>query len=362
MRGRGECLEQIAFEARHQDLGLGVAEARVELEHARAVLGQHQAGEQAPHERRSAAGELSEHGLVDLFDQGVGALEPRHGSIGAHAAGIRAHVAVADALEVLCGAERHDAAPVGDSEERDLVALEQLLDDHLAAQGRGRPQPFVDLRLRPAHEDALARGQAVGLHDTGWPRDGELLRRRDAGREQNVLAEGLRPLDPGRRCARAEDREAVAPELVADAGDERGFRADHHEIRRDGSRQVDEAVGVVCPHRMALGQRRDARIARRGVEGGQARAPGEPPRECVLACTRADEQDLHGPSLVAVDRGGRRSRTRFCEPGSVVLRGCPLVLGRAARELGFLLDPRGGAARPGRSSRRGERTTRARRR
>ena len=61
--GRSQNREQVAVEPRHQNLGLGVAEARVELEHARAVLGEHQPGEEAADERRAPPGELSEHGL-----------------------------------------------------------------------------------------------------------------------------------------------------------------------------------------------------------------------------------------------------------------------------------------------------------
>ena len=50
-------------------LRLRVAEAAVELEHPRAVGGQHQAGEEHADERRAARGELVEHGLVDRLDE-----------------------------------------------------------------------------------------------------------------------------------------------------------------------------------------------------------------------------------------------------------------------------------------------------
>src|SRR5688572_10958182 len=43
-RGRSESLEQVALEAGQDRLGLGIAEAAVELEHARPVVGQHQSG------------------------------------------------------------------------------------------------------------------------------------------------------------------------------------------------------------------------------------------------------------------------------------------------------------------------------
>ena len=62
-------------------------------------------------------------------------------------------------------------------------------------------------------------------------------------------------------------------------------------------REVDEAVGVVGSNRVTVGDGCDAGVARRGVEHGETRAPGELPGESVLARTRADEQDLHAASL-----------------------------------------------------------------
>ncbi len=41
-------------------------------------------------------------------------------------------VAVADALVVLCRAERHDVVAVGEEEQRDLLAVEELLDQDRA--------------------------------------------------------------------------------------------------------------------------------------------------------------------------------------------------------------------------------------
>ena len=58
-RRRGEGLEQVALETRQDDLGLGVAEAAVELEHPRPVLRQHQAGVEEPDEGRPPPRELA---------------------------------------------------------------------------------------------------------------------------------------------------------------------------------------------------------------------------------------------------------------------------------------------------------------
>src|SRR5579862_6665635 len=117
VRGPGEHLEEVPFEKGHQCLRLGVTEACVELEHARPVGSQHQPCEQAADERRASPCELIDHGPAHLFDERVHVLEPRHGSIGAHAARVRADVAVADALEVLRGAQRNEVAAVAEREQ-----------------------------------------------------------------------------------------------------------------------------------------------------------------------------------------------------------------------------------------------------
>ena len=86
-----------------------------------------------------------------------------HGQRGvrAHAAGVGALVAVERALEVLGGLERDDGLAVGDGEEGDLGAVEELLDDHAVAGERvlaGRGEVVGD-------DDALAGGEAVVLDD-----------------------------------------------------------------------------------------------------------------------------------------------------------------------------------------------------
>ena len=62
---RLEQLEQIRPQPRQDRLRLGIAEADVELEHLRAVGGQHQPGVEDAVERHAAPGELVEHGLMD---------------------------------------------------------------------------------------------------------------------------------------------------------------------------------------------------------------------------------------------------------------------------------------------------------
>src|SRR6185437_10298930 len=105
---------------------------------------------------------------------------------------------------------------VAESEDRHLFALEQLLDVKGLAERLRRAEPRVHLRLRVTDPDALARGEAVGLHDTGRPGDGERARGRHSGLVEDVLGERLRSLDPRGLCARAEDGDAAVAELVGE--------------------------------------------------------------------------------------------------------------------------------------------------
>ena len=137
--GRG--LEERAerrVEQRHQGLGLRVAEARVELDHLHPARGQREAGVQQPGERRAAARHLVDgrlqHPGEHVLDETL--RRPRERRVGAHAAGVRAPVAVEDALEVLGRLQRVDGVPVGDREQRHLRPVEVLLDDDALALTR----------------------------------------------------------------------------------------------------------------------------------------------------------------------------------------------------------------------------------
>ena len=107
-------------------------------------------------------------------------VEPRDRRERAHAAGVRAGVAVADALVVAGRREREGAPPVAEREHRQLLALEQLLDDDAAPLERAAREAGVELRLRPADEHALAGGEPVGLDHAGGAGIGE--RRARSGR------------------------------------------------------------------------------------------------------------------------------------------------------------------------------------
>ena len=251
-------------------------------------------------------------GLQQLLDLGLA--EPGHRRERAHAAGVRAGVAVAEPLEVLRGRERRPRrVAVAEREQRDLLALEQLLDHE--RRRRTRPparRPASSSVLRPADEDALAGREPVGLDHARRPRDGERCAR-SARRPPRItsLANVFEPSMPRRRRARPEDGDPAAPELVADAGDERRLGPDHDEVDVERAGEREQALAVVRAHRMALPERGDARVAGRGVQLVELGARGR-------ASTRARARAL--PSRRAAPSRRRTvlpaSAPPFASPGT----------------------------------------------
>ena len=66
--------------------------------------------------------------------------------------------------------------------------------------------------------------------------------------------------------ARAEDGDAAMAQLVGEPGDERRLGADHDEVDPELAGERDERGVVVGADGMAVGERRDSRVARSGVQ------------------------------------------------------------------------------------------------
>ena len=147
-RGSGERADEIALDAGQERLRLGVAEAAVELEHARAALGEHHPGEEHADERRVASCELGEHRRVDrlheLLHVDVGAhgenepMPPVFGPSSPSNARLKSR---ADGSGIA-----RDA--VAERKHRHLRSFEELLDDERLLESRGRPR--ARRRPRPA--------------------------------------------------------------------------------------------------------------------------------------------------------------------------------------------------------------------
>jgi hypothetical protein len=178
---------------------------------------------------------------------GHAGLEQRVGGVDAHAAGVGAGVALADALVILRGRERRDVLAVAEAEEADLVAFEELLDDHLPfglAQQRTGEEALGGLdrgAARLADEHALAGGQAVGLDHDGRMEDFDGLFELFGGGAdgvvgggnvvplQEALGEALAGLEHGRGFGGPKDAQAALLKGVHNAERERELRADDGE-------------------------------------------------------------------------------------------------------------------------------------
>ena len=157
-----------------------------------------------------------------------------------------------------------------------------------------------------ADRDALAGREPVGLDHA---RAAELVdgarartrrrcrssgaRRRHAGGQHELLRERLGALDERGARRRAEDRDARAPQRVAEPEHERQLGPDHDEPGLEVVGERDEAADVVDGDVVAGGDARDAGVAGSAVQFATGGARGERLRQRVLPPARADEQDPH---------------------------------------------------------------------
>jgi hypothetical protein len=206
---------------------------------------------------------------------------------GPHPPGVRSLVAVQGPLVVLDRGHGDHPGPVGEDEERHLLALQELLHDDLLsrrAEDLLLAHHFFDRDPRVLglfdDEGTLARGKPVGLHRIGVSKrcllhegEGVLEGPADleAGRgdvvpRHELTGEGLRALDLRGAARGTEDRELSPDELVADAQDHGQLGAHDGEVRLDGLSEVgdlDDARGV---DRDTVRNRRDPGVSRGAVK------------------------------------------------------------------------------------------------
>ena len=170
--------QQVALKAKQDDFRLGVTEARVEFDHARIAIGiDHQAGVQETGERRALARHAFDHGSNDFAHHAIvhRGCHDRRRRIRAHPAGVGADVGVLQPFVVLGGGERQHMLAVGHHDEARFLTVHEFFDDdpRCAARVLNRELARLEDRIEcrvcfvDGHrdDDALARGQAVGLDD-----------------------------------------------------------------------------------------------------------------------------------------------------------------------------------------------------
>ena len=199
----------------------------------------------------------------------------RQRRVGAHPAGVRARVAVEQALVV--ARQRQGDGVARRRRSRSTLAsrpIEPLLDDERPRRRSPRAIAAIGLVDVVADGHALAGGEAVGLDHDAAARRGQLRdegdRRgpasaerpaaghRHAGGRRDLVAERLARLDPGgRRATGRRPRIPASRERVGDAGRERRLGPDDDELRG---------------HRPGRARRRDAPSS--GSTSGRQRTRG----------------------------------------------------------------------------------------
>ena len=235
----------------------------------------------------------------------------RDRTVRSHAAGVGAHVALAEPLVVL--RYRKDLAflPVGEREDGTLLALQELFDDnHLAGRAKAivhhhGVDGVLGFGAGGAHHGALAGRQArcldhqrlrvarhVGQRLVGVVECAR-LGGGNARAAHDVFGEGLGRFDPGAGRGGPEDRMAGCRESVGQAGRQRRFRPYDGQVDPVVAGRVDQAVKVVRGDGEVAGE-----LGRAGIAGGaedfdRRVVAAEGPSESMLPPSAADDQELH---------------------------------------------------------------------
>ena len=308
---------------------------------------QRQPGVQQAGERRAAPGHLVDRRLQHVGEHLVdqAGRRPRQRRVGAHAAGVRARVAVADPLEVLRRHQRH--APSCRRRARTATPPGRRGTPRRRPARRWprapapRPRSVVTTTPLPAASPSSFTTYGGPSSSSAAAASSGVLHTRACAvgtpaAAITSLANALDPSSCGGRGGRPEAVDAALPDGVGDAGDQRPLRADHDQVDGQPEGQLGHGRRVGDVQRPVLDLGGDAGVARRGDHRGRRpgrrAAPGP-------ARARGRRRRRRGPS--------RASRT----PTSGGRAAAGGVAGRTARGRGT-----------GRPARAGGRRSRARRR
>ena len=322
LAAREEQVGQVGAQPGKDGLRLRVAEAHVVLEHPGAGDRHHQARVEDAVEGRAAIRHRGDDRTVDQVGDllhAVGA-DAGHRRVAAHAAGVRPLVAVEDSLVVLRRGERQHVGAVAERQQRELLALEVLLEEDLrrteALLGEEHVHGVAGVLLGRADDHALAGGEPVGLQHrriraARERREGLVAAAQDAmaggrhaGGRHQLLRVDLRALQARRGLARAESRDPGVGERVDQALDQGRLGPDDHQVDGLIARGGDQAGYVLGTDVQAPGVVSDAGVPRRAQQLRMPLGAGERPRDRMLAPAAADDQDPHGLDRV---RGAARA-------------------------------------------------------
>ena len=189
---------------------------------------------------------------------------------------------------VLRGSHGTHGLAIGKGQQRALGANEHLLNDHGVAgvtegAAKALAHGLLGLLKFGRHDNALARGKAVGLHD----QRGALLAhvgesrslvgkravgcRRDTGALHELLGEQLGTLHLGALGTRAKAGNARRAHGVGHARHERSLGANYHESASVALRKRRHGRRITVVENNVLAAARGAAVARRDVELAGAR-------------------------------------------------------------------------------------------
>ena len=245
---RLEQINEIAVEPWHQHFAFGIAKTDIVFDQFRSGIRNHQSGEQNAFERRAALFHRLDGGQDDLIHDALFHRRRHHrrGRISAHAAGVRACIAIADALVILRRCERHGAVTIAQDEKRGFLAEHTFFDDDFFARlAKSARKHHADgvfrFGERHRHDDAFACRQPIRLDDdrraflphiseSGFGRgEAGISGGRDMGFVAQRFREGFRTFELRGFLRGAENADAVPAEIVGQTSDKRCFRADDDE-------------------------------------------------------------------------------------------------------------------------------------
>ena len=189
---------------------------------------------------------------------------------------------------VLRGGHGAHGLAVGKGQQRALGANQHLLNDNgVAGIAKGATEALahglLGLRKLSRHDNALAGGQAVSLHDQrsallahiGKSRSLVSKRaiggRRDAGALHELLGEQLGALHLGTLGTRAKARDTRPADGIGHARHERSLGANHHESASVALRKRRHGRRIAVVENHVLAAARGAAVTRRDVELAGAR-------------------------------------------------------------------------------------------
>ena len=296
LRGSREHLEKICVEQRDDRLRLGIAEAAVELENARAVR-------RSASVRRRAARRTARHATRARRARARAPLRraPPPPTVPSSETGAYAPMPPVFGPSSPSKARLKSCAETSGSAWRpSQIAKSETSGPSRSSSTTTSPPAPCSSRIASSTSTCVrqtktplpaARPSAFTTH--GGRAIGS---RAAAGTPAAAMTSFANAFEPSIRAAAAlgpktrkpnRRRASARPSTSGSSG------PDDDEIHLERARQAEQPLGVVRANRMALGEVGDARIPRRGVQRRQRRRLRELPDERMLATARPDDEDAH---------------------------------------------------------------------